>query len=234
MGVTGTAFSHRHHGLRVVCTASHQGENGCRTAWGHEWHGALLQDRVGTHVALRTQAPSRPKYKNPPCVTLAPTLSPQHSSASAITPSQGMAGVREGMAFGEQGGELAVPIPQCSKVQPPPHSPHVLRWWPCPSAHPTSHSTMSAQPPRVRASWQRHWQGRQLPMPLSTACFWFGFTLTAMLRCPLDPGSPLQEKMEMGQSSALHNPRSGAQDLLQYYPGAAPGAAPRGQTLVRG
>lgn len=100
-------------GFIWLCPAPHQGGNGCRTAWGHEWHGVVLQDSMGTHVAVGTQAPSRPGCRSPH-VTLAPTLSPQHNAASSITLSQDRASVREGMAFGEQDGGLAVPIPLCS------------------------------------------------------------------------------------------------------------------------
>lgn len=109
----------------------------------------------------------------------------------------------------------------------PPHSPHVLPWWPSPRAHPTSHSTTSAQPPQARASSQGHRQGRQPPTPLSTAFSWFGFTLTAMLQCPLHLGSPLQEKMQMDQSSALLKSQVWGSELSAIPSWSSPGSSPK-------
>lgn len=132
---------------------------GTQGTWEHEWHGAMLQDRMGTLVALRTQAPSRPRCRNPR-VSHWPHCCP-HSLCHHPFPGHGKCQGRDGFWGAGWGARCAHP-PALQSANPPPHThPMSCPWmpmsWPTPCPTPLQvlslpgHDGRDGSPPHCSA-----------------------------------------------------------------------------------
>lgn len=184
---------------------------------------------MGTRVALRTQAPSRPR-----CRSLHVSHWPPHCPHSTAQPlpsplprARQVSG--KGWVLGSRMGGSLCPSPSAPECKAPtPHSPHVTGQPPVPTPRPTPPLVLSlpGHEPHARGT------GREGSPPTPSALPAPRLALPSQPCCSaLWTRDLLSRRKWKGIRAQLcSDPSSGAQHLLRYHPGAAP----RGQTLVRG